>query len=114
MAGNWYRHTIKKPTTSKYNNKKATVDGITFDSKKESLYYQKLKLAKQSGELLFFLRQVPFHLPGGVRYLLDFQEFWADGRVQFTDVKGYRTDKYLVKKKMVEDLYYPVQITEVS
>ena len=111
---NWYTHKIQKPRESKYGNKKVTVDGIKFDSKKEALYYTKLKLAKQSGELLFFLRQVPFHMPGNVRYLVDFLEFWADGRVQFTDVKGYRTDTYLMKKKMVEDLYNPVQITEVS
>ena len=106
------RHRFRK-TDNKYNNKKTTVDGITFDSKKEALYYQKLKLAKQSGELLFFMRQAPFHLPGKVRYLVDFVEFWADGRVQFTDVKGMRLPEYIMKKKMVEELYAPVTITEV-
>ncbi len=32
-----------KPSKSKYHAKKVTFDGITFDSKKEGLYYLKLK-----------------------------------------------------------------------
>lgn len=88
------------------------VDDIRFDSKKEARYYQDLKLRQKAGEVLFFLRQVPFHLPGGVRYVVDFQEFRADGTVTFVDVKGMKTSEYLMKKKMVESLY-PIEIIEV-
>lgn len=84
---------------------------IRFQSKKEARYYDKLKLAEQSGQLVFFLRQVPFHLPGGVTYRVDFQEFWADGDVRFVDVKGHRTKEYIRAKKQVEALY-PVEIIE--
>jgi len=108
------RHNLSlKPKTSKYGNKKTVVDGIKFDSKKEADYYVRLKLAKQSGDLVMFQMQVPFLLPGGVKYLVDFQEFWADGAVRFVDVKGHRTKEYIMKKKMVEDVHYPVVITEV-
>ena len=65
----------------------------------------KLELAKKSGDLLFYLRQVPFHLPGNVTYRVDFQEFWSDGTVVFTDVKGFETKDFIMKKKQVEDLY---------
>jgi len=62
--------------------------------------------------VLFFLRQTPFHLPGGVTYRVDFQEFHSDGSVHFIDVKGVRTKSFIAKKKMVEALY-PVEIEEV-
>ena len=58
-----------------------------------------------------FLMQVPFHLPGGVKYLLDFQIFWANKEISFVDVKGVRTDVYKLKKKQVEQLY-PIVIEE--
>lgn len=95
----------------KFHAKPTEIEGIRFPSKKEARYYQTLLLAKKSGELLFFLRQVPFHLPGGVRYILDFAEFWANGEIRFVDVKGMKTDMYLVKKKLVE-AEYPIQIQE--
>lgn len=95
----------------KFHAVRTEVQGEKFASKKEARYYQDLLLARSSGDLLFFLRQVPFHLPGGVRYVVDFAEFWRDGTVRFVDVKGYRTDTYRVKRKIVE-ANYPVQILE--
>ena len=96
----------------KFNAKKTELDGIKFDSKKEGKYYLELKLRKQVGEIIFFLRQVPFDLPGNVKYRVDFQEFHSDGTVHFIDVKGMRTPEYIAKKKMVEALY-PIEIEEV-
>ena len=81
------------------------VDGIRFASKKEAQYYQELKLRQAAGLVLFFLRQVPFHLPGNIRYVCDFQEFLTDGEVRFVDVKGYKTDMYKLKVKQVKDVY---------
>lgn len=96
----------------KFHAQRTEVDGITFASKKEARYYQQLLLAKKSGELLFFLRQTPFHLPGGVKYVCDFAEFWKSGEVRFVDVKGFATAQYKSKKLIVESLY-PVKILEV-
>ena len=56
--------------------------------------------------------QVPFRLAGGVRYVVDFVVFWANGDITFEDVKGYKTPMYITKKKMVEDMY-PIQIKEM-
>jgi len=97
----------------KFGAKRTERDGIKFDSKLEARYYSKLKIAQESGDLVFFLRQVPFHLPGGVRYVVDFQEFWADGEVKFTDVKGMETAEFKTKKKLVESLY-PITINVVK
>jgi hypothetical protein len=96
----------------KFNAVRTEIDGIKFSSKREAKYYQDLLLARKSGDLLFFLRQVPFHLPGGVRYVVDFAEFWKEGEVRFTDVKGFKTPSYIAKRKMVEALY-PIEIMEV-
>jgi len=93
----------------KFNAVRTERDGLNFDSKKEARYYDQLKLRVASGEVLFFLRQVPFDLPGKVKYRCDFQEFHADGTVHFIDVKGKQTDDFIMKKKMVESLY-PVEI----
>lgn len=96
----------------KFNAVKAVRDGITFHSKKEAKRYDELVLLKASGEVLFFLRQVPFHLPGNVKYLCDFMVFWADGTASVEDIKGMKTATYIMKKKMVESLY-PIQIKEI-
>ena len=96
----------------KFNAKPTELDGIKFASKKEAKYYQDLKLRQAAGEVLFFLRQVPFHLPGNVRYVCDFQEFLADGQVKFVDVKGYKTDMYKLKVKQVKAVF-GVTIEEV-
>lgn len=86
-------------------------DGIKFASKKEAKRYRELILLKKSGDILFFLRQVPFHLPGNVKYLCDFVIFWNNCEVTFEDVKGMKTPMYILKKKQVETLY-PIKITE--
>lgn len=88
------------------------LDDIKFASKKEAKRYRELKLLQQSGELLFFLRQVPFHLPANVKYVCDFLCFWKDETVTIEDVKGIKTPMYILKKKQVEAIY-PINITEI-
>ena len=100
-----YRH--------KFGAKRTEVDQIKFPSKIEAKYYQKLKMLQKSGELLFFLRQPMFDLPGGVTYRADFIEFYADGKIVISDVKGVETETFRIKKKMVEDIY-PIDIKVVK
>jgi len=95
----------------KFHAKPTVSDGIRFDSKAEARYYDTLKLLQKAGHVLFFLRQVPFHLPGGVKYLADFLVFYADGHAEVVDVKGFRTPQYKSKKKQVQALY-PIEIVE--
>ena len=97
----------------KFRAKPTIADGIRFDSKLEARYYERLKLLQKAGDVVFFLRQVPFHLPGNVRYVVDFQEFRSNGDVVFTDVKGMETKDFIMKKKMVEAIY-PVVINIVK
>lgn len=96
---------------SKYHNKITSIDGIKFHSKKEAEYYCELLIRERYGDVLFFLRQIPLHLPGNTKYICDFVEFLSDKSVHFIDVKGKRTPAYIKNKKMVEALY-PIIIEE--
>lgn len=97
---------------NKYGNYVTRVDGIRFDSKKEAAYYEQLKLRQLAGEVLYWLRQVPVHLPGGTRYVVDFLVFFVDqGRApEYVDVKGRETPMFRVKRREVEH-HYPIRIT---
>ena len=102
-----------KPIYHKYRATPCELDGIKFSSKLEANYYRKLKMLQQSGEVIFFLMQVPFILPGNIRYRCDFQIFKNDGTVSFVDTKGIMTPISENKIKQVEALY-PVKIEIVS
>lgn len=87
--------------------------GIKFPSMLERNYYDQLTIRQKSGEVLFFLRQPSFDLPGKVRYIADFAVFLTDGTVEFVDTKGKDTAISIAKRKMVEDLY-PITIKIVT
>lgn len=96
---------------SKYNAQPTTIDGIKFPSKKEARYYAILKQLVDEKKVLYFLRQVPIHLPANIRYVCDFVVFYPDGSVRYIDSKGVKTPIYILKKKQVESLY-PIRIEE--
>ena len=96
----------------KFKAKPVTDDGIRFASKKEYKRYTELKTLQKYGEVLFFLRQVPFHLTAGVKYVCDYLVFWTNGEVTIEDVKGMKTPMYILKKKQVQQLY-PIIIKEI-
>lgn len=93
----------------KYHAVRCEYDGLKFPSKKEGQRYQELKLMRDIGTVVMFLRQPSFDIPGGVKYSADFLVFWADGNVSVEDVKGVQTKEFIRNKKIVEALY-PVKI----
>mgnify|MGYP000428864303 CR=1 FL=1 len=108
---------------TKYKNKKITVDGQTFDSKKEANRYQELLLLEKAGVIKNLSRQVKFVLIPSQRdengkvverecsYKADFT--YEEGiKTVVEDVKGYRTKEYIIKRKLL--LYqYGIRIREV-
>lgn len=108
---------------TKYNNKKITVDGQIFDSKKEANRYKELRLLEKAGEIKDLSRQVKFVLIPSQRdengkvverecsYKADFT--YEEGiKTVVEDVKGYRTKEYIIKRKLM--LYqYGIRIREV-
>lgn len=97
----------------KFGAIKCEQDGKKFPSKLEARYYNRLLTLQKAGEVVFFLMQVPFHLPGGVKYVVDFQIFYANGEISFVDTKGKDTTLSIAKRKIVENIY-PIQIEIVS
>lgn len=100
---------------SKYNSRKTTVDGFTFDSKKEAKRYLELKQMEKDGLIHNLQLQVPFELiPSfevvvdgkkrkrrAMRYICDFV-YEVNGTTVYEDVKGRKTDVYAIKKKLFE------------
>ena len=101
-----YKAYANKPVKkTKYRANKTSVDGHTFDSKKEADYYLELKLRLQAGDIRGFCLQPTFILAKGLKYKADFIIFNNDGSSSVIDVKGYRTKEYITKKKIFEDKF---------
>ena len=114
----------------KIKHKKTEVDGIVFDSKMESRYYEKLKADKAAGKILDFELQPQFILQEkfivvdgqtilgndpefnkikrktkaptvqAIKYISDFKVTYPDGRIEIVDTKGQETADFKIKKKM--------------
>ncbi|NUS37620.1 MAG: DUF1064 domain-containing protein [Lysobacter sp.] len=100
---------LERKPRNKFGAVVTHVDGIRFDSKREARYFEQLQLRIAAGEVRYFLRQVPFHLPGGTKLVVDFLEFHADGSVHVVDVKGRETPVFRLKKREVEH-HYPITV----
>ena len=98
------------PKKSKYNNKRCTHDGWSFDSLMEGDYYLYNKLRMSGGLLSYQLLQVPFRLPGKIIYRVDFLEVYPDNAIRYVDIKGSPTKEFIIKKRQVEELYPGVKI----
>lgn len=95
---------------SKYYNRKTTIDGITFDSKKEALRYQELKFLETAEEIHSLTLQPKFVLQEGfknngktyrkIEYIADFS-YLIDDIIIIEDVKGVQTDVFKIKEKML-------------
>nr|DAL05198.1 MAG TPA: Endonuclease [Caudoviricetes sp.] len=99
----------KKP--NKYNARKTTVCGRTFDSKRESEWYMMLREKHRLGKIKHFECQPTYTLLEGFRdnqgkqqkpitYTPDFLVEYDDGRREVIEVKGVRTRDYLLRKKL--------------
>ena len=112
-----------KRIKNKFGNKKTVIDGIKFDSKKESEYYLKYKALLDSGVIAKLELQVPFkyeiqylanekvHKTVG-RYIADFVITYHSGDFEVVDAKGFKTPEYKRKKKIIKKLY-GIEIKEV-
>jgi hypothetical protein len=119
---------------SKYRNKKITIDGITFDSKKEANRWYELCLLERAGQIQHLERQKAFeliptqreilpeldsngkHKVGRVierpcKYIADFV-YYENGKMVVEDTKGIKTSDYIMKRKLM--LYHlGIRIREI-
>lgn len=102
---------------NKYNNRIVVVNGIKFHSQKEAKRYAELLLLLREGVISDLATQVPYLITVNgkkiCRYVADFvyRDLQTHGTV-VEDVKGYRTEIYKLKKKLVEAIY-DFKITEI-
>ena len=127
-------------TRNKYKAVKTTIDGITFDSKKEAKRYTELKVLEKAGHITHLELQPAYEITiNGAKictYKADFRYFtvraesnersynskgeWQtptltgqkEGQI-VEDAKGFKTPIYRLKKKLVEASYPGTQIKEV-
>lgn len=109
---------------SKYGNKKVIVDGHKFDSQKEALRYKELKLMERAGVIKDLELQPTSELIPTIRtehetlrktiYKADFKYFDVNADHEVVeDVKGFKTDVYKLKKKMLLHKYKDIDFREV-
>lgn len=102
--------------TSKYKNRKFTVNGISWDSEAEYRRYKILQLMERAGEISNLERQVPFELIPktdkyrATKYIADFVYTDKDGQRVIEDVKGVMTEEFKLKRK----LFYHVYGTDIA
>lgn len=120
----------------KYGNKKTTVDGIEFDSRKEASRYCELKLLQRAGQISNLELQKDFELipaqyeyferygkqgqrlkdgkkciENSVKYKADFV-YTENGKTVVEDTKGMKTKDYIIKRKLM--LYiHGIRIKEI-
>lgn len=107
---------------SKYYSKKITINGETFDSRKEHRRFCELSLLQRAGAITDLQRQVEFVLipaqrepdiigvRGGVKkgktlefavkYVADFV-YRENGKTVVEDTKGFKTKDYIIKRKLM-------------
>lgn len=115
----------------KYRNVKQTMDGHTFDSKKELAVYEELKEARRTGEIVSFTMQERFELipaqyenveingklkkkcvERAIYYVADFVVVYPDGEKVVLDPKGKKTEVYKIKKKLML-MFHKIAVKEV-
>lgn len=96
---------------NKYGAQKVTIDGITFDSKKEANRYLELKLLLRAGQIKNLELQKEYTLIPALKvdgklaerackYKADFV-YEENGETVVEDTKGYRTPEYKIKRKLM-------------
>lgn len=109
---------------NKYGNIKTTIDGYTFASKKEARRYGELKLLEKAGEITdlglqpMFILQVAFTDNMGkkhraIEYVGDFRYFTLKKGWVVEDTKGFRTEVYKLKKKLLLYAYQDFEFIEL-
>lgn len=98
-----------------------TVNGITFDSRKEAKRYEELVLLERAGKVSNLETQVKFELipsqridgkvvERAVTYKADFV-YLENGKKVVEDTKGFKTPEYIIKRKLM--LYvHGIQVKE--
>ena len=117
-----FRYRLKR---NKYHNKKVVIDNITFDSKLEATRYQELKLLEKKGIIKDLVLQPSYDLIPSFKkgnktyrkttYRADFSYYDNElNKTIIEDTKGFKTDVYILKKKLFEYQNKDLTIREIK
>lgn len=101
-----------------------TFEGITFASKAEMNRYAELRMAEKAGLIGGLDTQVPIMLQESfthkihgtqqaIKYICDFA-YKQDGKWIYEDFKGFKTEIYKIKKKLLLNRYPDIDFREVK
>lgn len=109
---------------NKFGNIRTKVDGILFDSRMESKFYEFAKQLKLTGEIKDFEMQKHYEIFSAfkkgsekfrkIEYVADFVIYHHDGRIEVIDVKGVETDVFKIKRKLFEYRYPDLKLQTVT
>jgi hypothetical protein len=92
------------------------MDGVTFDSQAEALYYLTLKDQQKRGKIQSFKLQPKYVLLEGftaksgkkhaaITYKPDFEITELDGSITVVEIKGYANERFSTVRKLFENKY---------
>lgn len=91
---------------NKYHAKSTQVDGITYHSKLEAGYADELRIRKMAKDIKDWERQVKLDLKINgyhiTNYYIDFVVHHNDGSKEYVEVKGYETEVWKLKWRILE------------
>lgn len=99
----------KREPVAKYRNRHTLYEGVAYHSAKEARYAAELDLRKRTGEILDWKGQVkiPLEVNGEhiCNYYIDFEVLYPGGLKEWVEVKGFETDVWRLKWKLVNAIY---------
>lgn len=94
---------------NKYGSTSHEYDGRVYHSKAEANYAQELDLLLKAGEVLEWTPQFKIDLKANGKqictYIPDFFVVMADGSKELHEIKGFATEVYRLKRKIMEATY---------
>jgi hypothetical protein len=96
---------------NKYSNESCIYNGVSYDSKFEAHYAQNLDWLLKAGAIKKWERQFPVR----IRYRgetictlwVDFLVHHTDGSLELAETKGFETDTFKLKKRLLEIMWLP-------
>lgn len=91
---------------NKYGSVKQTYDGYSYHSKAEANYAAELDMRVKAKDIKSWTRQkkIEFYAYGKhiCNYYVDFVIFHNDGVQEYTEIKGFHTETWRLKRKLME------------
>lgn len=101
----WYQRNSK----NKYRSVSSSYNGIQFHSKAECAYAIELDMRKKAGDIKDWSRQIKVSLDVNgyhiTNYFVDFEITHNDDSSELIEVKGFETEVWRLKRKLLEATY---------